>query len=72
MSFIGLSESLETSKEILEAIDWLALGNDSEAKRIWNDPTAEEMIAIWERVTKNGLIEPEEFLWGESGKNWAI
>jgi hypothetical protein len=25
---------------------------------------------LWERVTKNGLRDPEEFCWGAAGSRW--
>lgn len=68
--FIDTAASRKTSPEIMEAILYVAGGNDTEAKRVWADPTVEETLAIWERVTKNGLLDSEEFCWGASGSAW--
>jgi len=70
-SFIESANSRETSKEIMEAINWMATGNEAEAVRIWEDPTEAEALAIWERVTKNGLLQADEFCWGAAGSSWA-
>lgn len=59
-----------TSPAILAAIEWLADGDAEKEHRIWQDPTNEELIAIWERVTQNGLTPTSDFEWGESGTNW--
>lgn len=59
------ADSHETSEEIVEAIAWLARDNEAEAERIWHDPTDEEKLAIWERATKNGMIDDESLFWGE-------
>ena len=29
------------------------------------------MIAIWERVTNNGLRDATDFFWGSEGSRWA-
>jgi hypothetical protein len=68
--FTNTGKSRETSKEIMEAISFLATSYE-EAERIWATPTPEELIAIWERVTKNGLKEPEAYRWGDAGTRWA-
>lgn len=61
----------DTSPAILEAI-WRAAGGDEVlAARIHQDPTEEEKIAIWERVTKNGLIDARVHRWGTLGYEWA-
>lgn len=59
------SQSHETAEEIAEAIFSLARSPE-EAERIWLDPTREEWLAIWERVTKNGLLDGADFQWGVS------
>ena len=48
--FIESSESRETSVELMEAILYVA-GSEDAAERVWEDPTAAEALAIWERVT---------------------
>lgn len=70
-TFIESADSRGTSSELMEAILYVAGGNEAEAGRIWERPTEAEQIAIWERVTKNGLIADTEFYWGESGNDWA-
>lgn len=70
-AFIESASSRETSKEIMEAIHFVAGRNDEEAVRIWEEPTEAELLAIWERVTKNGLISADEFCWGAAGSQWA-
>ena len=69
--FIDTADSRETSPELMDAILFVADGNESEAVRIWEEPTAEEAVSIWERVTKNGLVPLTEFCWGASGSKWA-
>lgn len=49
----------------------VALGNTApspadEAQRIWNDPTREEWLAVWGRVTGNGLRSGHDYRWGVS------
>lgn len=70
-AFLGSADSRETSDEIMEAIAWLASGNFKRAVRIWEDPTEEERLAIWEYVTKNGLHPANGFFWGAAGRRWA-
>ena len=59
----------DTSSEMLEAIRWLA-EDEREVKRIWLAPREAELIAIWERVTLNGLIPSTNFVWG-GNSDWA-
>lgn len=68
--FIDSADSRETSPEIMEAIAWLARDED-EAVRIWQDPSPAELVAIIERSTGNGRIDPADFCWGASGERWA-
>jgi len=63
-------DTTETSQEILDAIAACS-ADRTEQERIWNDPTEEELIAIWEFVTKNGLIASTAFFWGVEGHRWA-
>lgn len=71
-TFIESADSRETSPEILSAILWLAGGDERVADRVWEDPTDAEALAVWERVTKNGLIPSTEFCWGrDTGAQWA-
>lgn len=69
--FLQSGAARETSDEILDAIYWLARGNSDEAARIWEAPTVDEFTCLWERITKNGLVDSREFHWGASGANWA-
>lgn len=70
-TFIQSATSRETSVEIMEAIHIVSGRDDAEAGRVWEDPTETELLAIWEIVTKNGLVAAEEFCWGASGSKWA-
>ena len=63
---VSFANSHETSEEIVEAIVWLAQDNGDKAERIWQEPTDEEKLAIWQRATKNGSIDDEDLFWGES------
>ena len=65
------ADGRETSNEICEAILKIATNNE-DAARIWQDPTESEMLAIWERVTKNGLLTAADFCWGAAGSCWAV
>jgi hypothetical protein len=72
--FLESAASRETSTEIMEAINSLANGRSDmhgTAERIWEAPTEREVLAIWETVTKNGLIESSDFFWGTAGSSWA-
>ena len=60
-----LADSLRTSEEVLEAIMDLET-EDRGYRSIWDDPTREEVIAIWERVTGNGNRDAQDFFWGDS------
>lgn len=68
--FIESADSRDTSVELMEAILYVA-GNETNAVRVWEEPTATEALAIWERVTKNGLLESSDFCWGVAGSRWA-
>lgn len=68
--FLSTAASRETSRELMEAILAVA-GDESRAVRVWDEPTEAEALAIWERVTKNGLVDSDEFVWGAAGSGWA-
>jgi hypothetical protein len=68
--FLSSVDSRETSPEILEAISRLAR-DDAEAVAIWEAPTYEHALAIWELVTNNGLRDSTEYFWGSAGSRWA-
>ena len=59
------AQSRETSEEISEAIVALSQ-NLSHADRMWSDPSNEEIVAICERATKNGLLDDTVMDWGVS------
>lgn len=69
-NFLNTAASRETSADLMAAILWVA-GSEDAASRVWESPTEPELLAIWERVTKNGLIDASEFCWGAAGGNWA-
>jgi len=69
--FCAEAASRETSDEIMQAIDALARHDYDEAVRIWEEPTEAELIAIWERVTGNGLRPSSDYFWGFGGSRWA-
>lgn len=62
-----MSDHLQTSKEIIEAIDNLS----DDVMITWMSPSNRELLSIWETVTKNGLIDAKEFVWGSFGNKWA-
>lgn len=66
MEIRGWASSRETDPEVALAIWNLAGGDPDEAQRIWDDPTDAEQIAIWERVTDNGLRPGADYQWGAS------
>ena len=70
--FLKTAEGRETSIELMRAILEVANGDDVVADRIWSEPTDAEMLAIWEKVTKNGLTPSTDFVWGFAGSDWAI
>ena len=56
--------SRETDDVVAEAIINLARHNPHTAQNIWTNPTREEWLAIWERVTRNGLLDGDDYRWG--------
>ena len=70
-AFIASGPSRETSPEIMEAIAFFSR-NLAEANAIWSGDFGGicHPIDLWENVTKNGLKDPSNFVWGESGANW--
>ena len=70
-NFINTAASRETSAELMDAIFRVADENESRAMVIWDCPTDEQMTAIIEIVTKNGMYETTDFVWGEAGAEWA-
>lgn len=68
--FIESAASRDTSVELMEAILYVA-GSEDAAVRVWEEPTEPEALAVWERVTKNGLNDSTDFVWGAAGSNWA-
>lgn len=71
MNFIETAAARETSPEVMEAIWYVSGRNEAVAARVWESPTEPEMIAIWERVTVNGLKPSSRFFWGAAGSDWA-
>lgn len=69
--FLSSADSRETSRELMDAILYVAGGDEAVAVRVWEDPTEAEALAVWERVTNNGLTPSNEFCWGVSGSAWA-
>ena len=63
----SIGDNIATSWEIVEAITSLS----RDVIQTWESPTDTELLAIWERVTKNGLISASQFVWGASGNHWA-
>jgi len=59
------ADSHETSDEVAEAILWIAI-DIIDAQRIWEDPTEQEFLAVWERATKNGRIDDDILWWGDT------
>ena len=68
--FIDSANSRETDPAIMEAILYVADGDEADAVRIWEEPNREELLAIWERVTRNGLHDATDFYWGSAGSDW--
>ena len=68
--FISTTDSRETSVEIMEAIRAVA-GSEAAAVRVWEEPSYEETLAVWERVTNNGLRDSTGYCWGAAGSKWA-
>ena len=69
-NFIDTADSRDTSREIMAAILAVA-GSDTAAARVWENPTYEESLAVWERVTNNGNTDSTDFFWGAAGSAWA-
>ena len=70
--FIASGPSRETSPEIMDAIAFFAR-TLTQAEAIWDgdlDAGDALAISIWERVTNNGRLNYELFVWGTSGADW--
>ena len=52
-----------TIKEVAEAILFVA-SNEEDADRLWQDATDEEIRAVWEYATDNGLHDDSDLYWG--------
>ena len=70
-NFVNSAQSRETSREIMEAIWDVSGKNETEANRVWDAPKDEELTAVFEIVTSNGLRDPELYAWGAAGTKWA-
>jgi len=70
MNFTDTADSRNTSAEIMNAIRNVA-GSESAAVRVWEEPTYEEALAVWERVTNNGNTDSTDYCWGAAGSAWA-
>ena len=73
-AWIATASSRETSTEIMEAIAFHAR-DEGEANRLWDGDgfgTICTPTDLWETVTKNGLRDPCEFVWGAAGSNWWV
>lgn len=70
MTFLHSGDSRETSPEIIAAIWTISNKSDADAERIWSEPDPDELLAIWEIVTKNGLRAAADYYWGASGYQW--
>jgi hypothetical protein len=73
LAFIASGDSRETSKEIMESIAFFAR-NAEEAEELWNGEGLGQIANlsdIWEHVTRNGLRDATNYVWGAAGSNWA-
>ena len=70
-NFLSSAATRETDIEVMRAILSVAGNDEAAAVRIWEDPSNEEGIAIWEIVTGNGLRPATDYCWGASGTHWA-
>ena len=65
--FIASADTRETSPEIMEAIAFFAR-DESEAIALWNGDGIGQianLTDVWERATKNGLIDGQDLMWGD-------
>jgi hypothetical protein len=72
-AFIATGDSRETSKEIMDAIAFFARNID-EAEALWNGDGLGQIANpsdICEHVTRNGLRDATDYVWGAAGANWA-
>jgi hypothetical protein len=68
--FPDLTDELHTDKEILAAIYKLANKDETEARKIWDSPTHDELCQIIHWVTVKGGCTTD-YCWGASGNRWA-
>ena len=70
-TFLHSGDSRDTSQEIMAAIWSISDKTDADAARIWTEPDPNELLAVWEIVTGNGLRAAAEYCWGASGYQWG-
>lgn len=73
-AFIASGDSRETSAEIMEAIAFFARDVD-EAEALWTGEGLYQIANpsdIWEYVTRNGLRNASDYVWGAAGSDWAV
>lgn len=68
--FMESGDSRETDPAIMQAIYFCAQADTATAIRIWENPTPEEVAAVWEIVTGNGLLSSTLYCWGDAGSDW--
>lgn len=71
VTFLQESDARSTSPEILEACWCVSDRTYDGADRVWVDPTDDESLEIWSRVTNNGLRPASDYCWGAAGRQWA-
>ena len=58
------ADALNADEAVAEAIHYVAGQSPVAAQVVFENPSYPEWLAIWERVTKNGLLKAGEFRWG--------
>ena len=72
-AFIATGDNRGTSPEIMEAIAFFARNAD-EAETLWRGDgfgAIANPSDIWEHVTRNGLRDASNYIWGAAGADWA-
>ena len=70
ITFLASAAVRETDLQVLEVILHLADGDETEADRIWREPTNLELIDIFVMLTDRGT-NPEALRWESLGYLWS-
>lgn len=71
MMALMVPNEVTISPEIINAAYSIKNGVFEKVNKLLNDPTYDDIEAVWEKVTHHGHLNPKKFVWGDAGKKWA-